>query len=314
MATAEEKAKLKKKKQQQEKARQKAISSYLESNFGLTDSILKLDTTDPSRGFTLQEALDQMRKEKLANNQVGMNRAAEILAKTNWFMQYGTEVTKRMSQEKKASGVFNKQVDIYVAELRNRATQSGFDVSEEDLRAIARDSYIYGRAFDSAQVLDSLAEHGTVTATNSTLNALKEQATNMGVQYSDDWYATAAKSVAAGDANADDYTNQIKELAKSRYASFADQIDKGMTVQQIASPYINSMANLLELPATAISLNDTTINKALTNLDDKGNPVAKPIWKFEQELKQDDRYFQTNRSYQEMESIASSIARKFGKA
>jgi len=47
--------------------------------------------------------------------------------------------------------------------------------------------------------------------------------------------------------------------------------------------------------------------------DAQNNPVAKPVWAFERELKQDDRYFKTNTAVQDMTGLASEIARQFGK-
>lgn len=78
-------------------------------------------------------------------------------------------------------------------------------------------------------------------------------------------------------------------MAKSRYAGFISQIDAGLAPRQIASPYIQTMASYLELDPNSISLNDPTITKALTSIDDKGSPAPTPLWQFEQEVLKDPR-------------------------
>ena len=111
----------------------------------------------------------------------------------------------------------------------------------------------------------------------------------------------------------DYYNKKITDDAKSKYAAFATQIDAGQTVSAIASPYVQSMARILELPSTDIDLNDPTISQALINYDAQNNPVAKPVWQFERDLKQDERYFKTNTAVKDMTGLASEIARQFGK-
>jgi hypothetical protein len=74
------------------------------------------------------------------------------------------------------------------------------------------------------------------------------------------------------------------------------------------------MASVFELDPTEVNLQDPLMQKAFTNLGQDGKPALKPLWQFQQELKQDDRYFKTNRANQEMTGLATEIARQFGKA
>jgi hypothetical protein len=87
-----------------------------------------------------------------------------------------------------------------------------------------------------------------------------------------------------------------------------------MTVKQIASPYVNSMANILEVPQDSLSLNDPTINKALTNIDQTGKQTAVPLWQFETNLRQDPRWATTKNAKDTLDSTAHSILQNFGLA
>jgi hypothetical protein len=146
------------------------------------------------------------------------------------------------------------------------------------------------------------------------MDKLKQNAYLNGVQYNDSWYEQAARDVIGGTGTFDAWDKQIKDFAKSKYAALAPQIDAGMNVMDIASPYLQEMANTFELNPNSLSLNDPTVQKALTGLNDKSEPALKPLWKFQQELKQDNRYFQTNKAHQDFQGLASEIARQFGKA
>lgn len=281
------------------------IGGYLSANFGLTDSILAMDTTGG-----LRAAMDEIINGRI----VDANLAANILAKTDWFKTHGVEVTKRLSQETSAPGVFSDGVASYAASLKDQAVASGFDVSDADIQAIARDGYIYGRAVNSSEVLNKLGTKGTVSSGNTSVLDLKAFADKYGVVYPDSWYKDAATSVGMRNTQLSKWQNDIIENAKSSYPALAKQIDANIDTRTAGAGYISKIAQNLELDPTQVKLTDPLLQKAFTNLDDKGDPVAPPLWQFERAVKQDERYFKTNKANQEFTGLATEIARQFGKA
>jgi hypothetical protein len=180
---------------------------------------------------------------------------------------------------------------------------------------MARDAFIYGKAFNSSQVINDIVAKGTGKGGGTygdTITSLKGYTANMGVAYDESWYKAAGDKVAAGDMTVEDFQNEVKTIAKSKYQGFADQIDKGMTVQQVASPYIQSMASLLELPSTEIGLNDYNINKALTSMNADGKQQAQPLWQFETDLRKDPRWAKTQNARQTVDTTARNILQSFG--
>jgi hypothetical protein len=238
---------------------------------------------------------------------------------TKWFKSNGP--TWRMAETARLSdpGAWAESLNETRTQIQQAARDMGFELKPADVNKLANDTlYLsWGKGIDPELLKQHVAATGRITGTGgeaaTVMQALKEQATNMGVQYGESWFANAAKSTLAGQSNIDYYNKKIRDDAKSKYAAFADQIDAGQTVASIASPYIQSMARILELPSTDIDLNDPTIAQALSGFDAQNKPVAKPVWAFERELKQDDRYFKTNTAVQDMTGLASEIARQFGK-
>ena len=247
------------------------------------------------------------------------NKFKAAFENTKWFK--GNGPTWRLAETARLSdpGAWNSSL----TEVKNQITQSakdmGFELNPADVDKLANDTlYLsWGKGVDSALLKQHVAATGRITGTGgesaTTMQKFKEQAAAMGMEYGDDWYANAAQSTLSGASNVDYYNKIIRDDAKSKYAAFADQIDKGATVESIASPYVQSMARILELSPADINLNDPTIQKALVGFDAQNKPVAKPTWAFERELKQDDRYFKTNKANQDMTSLATTIARQFGK-
>lgn len=285
--------------------------AQIQAQYGLTDAILSMDTTG-----SLKDAFEKIRAQKITDPAI----AANILAETAWFKEHGVQVTKNLALEQTSPDVFRQNVAAAKEELRDNATRLGKSLSEADLDAIARDAYIYGKAFNSAQVVNEIVARGAATAggvSGTTALSLKNYAASMGVdmaapQAGQDWYIAAGDKVAIGDMTEEEFKAQIKDHAKGKYQPFAEQIDKGMTVRQLASPYINSMAGLLEVGADTIGLDDPTIKTALTGLNKDNQPALKSLWQFETDLRKDPRWATTKNANDTVNATARNILQTFG--
>lgn len=130
---------------------------------------------------------------------------------------------------------------------------------------------------------------------------LRAQSAALGIQSSPLSTANATWRILTGKSTLESYQASTLQAAKGKYAAFADQLDQGLTMHDIAEPYRQSMSSLLEIPPDKVDLFDTTIQKALTaRLPHAGNagtstqgghatPVAMPLWQFEQTLRKDPR-------------------------
>ena len=206
--------------------------------------------------------------------------------------------------------------------IRRQAVQLGFELDEDQVAKLADQSlYLAGGSsanIDTTALKTHVVEVGRITGKGGTalqaMDKLKSEAYANGVAYNDGWYETAAKDVLVGTGTMEGWSNQIKDAAKSKYAALADQIDAGLTVRDIASPYIQELASTFEVDQNTVGLEDPLMQRALTGLNESGQPYLTPLWQFQRELKQDDRYFKTNKANQEFTGLATEIAREFGKA
>jgi hypothetical protein len=102
--------------------------------------------------------------------------------------------------------------------------------------------------------------------------------------------------------------NVARAQAAKMYPGFADQINAGQTLRQIADPYIQTMANTLELADTDIKLDDPYIRQALQ--DANGGVV--PLWQFERKLKSDPRWDKTKQAANETYAVLQQIGNDWG--
>lgn len=175
------------------------------------------------------------------------------------------------------------------------------------------------QSWDSATLAEEVARRGSISFEQGgrglvakNYSQLQNLARDYGVSYNDAWFQQATKSIVKGTSNLEDWEAQIKEYSKQIYPAFAKQIDAGATPASIASPYVRTMANILELDSEAIDLSDPVLSQALKNVDEEGNPIVKPLWQFERELRQDPRWKFTANAEQSMMAASRKVLQDFG--
>ena len=85
-----------------------------------------------------------------------------------------------------------------------------------------------------------------------------------------------------------------------------DLLGQGFNLDQVYAPYRTTMANLLELNADQIDLNDPTLRMAIT---DKGDMN---VYDFKKALKADNRWQYTENARNEVSTAAFNVLRDFG--
>jgi hypothetical protein len=137
-----------------------------------------------------------------------------------------------------------------------------------------------------------------------------------GMRYSSDWYKKNAVSVVSGKSTLENVEAGIRKAAAARYGAFAEQINAGQNVMDLAAPYIKSAATLLELPETDMDLFNNHIAKAMTARVAKGAESGSqmPLWQFENEVRADPLWRKTNNARESMMTVARQVAKDFGLA
>lgn len=142
---------------------------------------------------------------------------------------------------------------------------------------------------------------------------LRELSYDMGVTMSGTWYADNTRNVLRGIATVQDLQDKIRKQAKALYPQYSKQIDAGQTVAEIASPYIQSMQNILEIPGGGISVQDKLIKSALQSKNKTtGATEAMPLWQFENKLRDDPRWKKTQNAQNSMMQVAHQVLSDFG--
>lgn len=175
--------------------------------------------------------------------------------------------------------------------------------------------------YDDEQIRRWLAQHSTQAINSDGAFAgqaadleshMRQVAANYGVPITDAFLKQNVKSIQTGEYNLEGYESLMRARAKAAFPQFAEQIDSGITLRDIADPYISTMANTLEVAETSIDLTDPSIKRALSQKQPDGSQGSTPLWQFERQLKDDPRWDKTKQARDTAFDTIAQVGRDFG--
>ena len=203
------------------------------------------------------------------------------------------------------------------AEARNPSVSGGKGASRTSvsgLSAETRAEIIRDKTAGFIAKDVALAEEATIYGEASkTMNDLRSWAQSNGVTLTDNSIRQYTQQVIKGDRTADDIKADLRRTyVAGSYPAWADRINAGEDIADIAEPYRNTMANLLEVQDQDITLTDNTLRSALQGVGADGKPAIVPIYEFEKKVRKDPRWQYTNNAQADYSRAAYDILNMFG--
>ncbi len=234
-----------------------------------------------------------------------------------WYQNHGAKWRLDRTKELADHGTWKVEYEAKQAALAKTAQEMGATLTPNDIKQLALQQQ--RGQWDDTQMQHVLASHIQTTAEGGLFgqagaaeDKLREYAGQMGVSMPDSFFYNAVQADAEGTMTVDAAADHIKAMAASTYAPWADKINAGQSVKDLANPYIQSMSNTLEIPETEISLTDPTLRKAITNTTTTGDPNMSPLWQFEKDLRQDPRWKQTKNAQDLAANSGTDILKAWG--
>jgi hypothetical protein len=141
---------------------------------------------------------------------------------------------------------------------------------------------------------------------------MKQYAAQMGVKLDDQAIKNQAQLVVRKLATTQDFEDQIRVQAKSAFPGYEKQIDAGVTVRDLASPYEQMMAKELELPVNPAGLDDPIIRSAMNGLNSDGKPTGMSLTDFQSSLRNDPRWRSTSGARDGAMAVGAAVLRDMG--
>lgn len=209
---------------------------------------------------------------------------------------------------------FANQLKQKTADVMAQAVQMGSSLDSATAQSIADQDMQFG--WDATQLGQALATHVSLNSNGGnaadTQQTMQTYLSNMGVKYSPTTMQSDLQRIEGGQDTLQGWQNNIRTIAESAFPAYAAPLQAGKTVADIASPYLSSMASILELNPDSLSVNDPTIRQALTATDKTGQPVQTGLWQFEKSLMADPRWQYTKNAADTTYSTIHQIGNDFG--
>lgn len=250
------------------------------------------------------------------------DRFVARLRGTDWFKKHSASVRNAIMQQTSDPATYHATVDQMFSTVKDAwgsmFGRAGMD--NKELRSWAETAHRMG--WSQAQLLDHMTSSmnfrktlrskqlgGAAAETEGQVRALAQA---YGVDLGAQWRANQVKRIVKGDDTIEGVQNRVRELAMREYKAFADSIAGGQTVQDIADPYVQKMASLLELNPSDIGVDNKMIQKALKQRTADGKPAAMDLTDFEDLVRQDHRWQYTDNARQEVSGVVAQLAQAFG--
>lgn len=237
--------------------------------------------------------------------------------KTTWYRTHEADVRQWQELKTRDPATAEAQLNDKLFAIKQQASQMGITLDDARAKQLAEQALMFG--YDEAFLTNAIAaeweylEGQTAGSAAAIETQIESLAWNYGVSVSNsqmqDWIA----GVMSGKYNQATLEDYVKDMSKSKYQGMSGLLDAGMNVRQIASPYMQSYANILEVNPDAIDLDDPTIARALQGApNSQGQIETQSLWSFEKSLKKDPRWMKTKNAHEQMSSLALRIGQDMG--
>jgi len=239
------------------------------------------------------------------------------LRDTAWWKKTSDVARQAQLQKTTDPATYKATLDATKLQVQMLASKMGAAVPTSQLDKISESVINSGMDEDAIrQVLGqyvSFTKDGTLTG-EAGMHAytMKQFAYANGISIDDQTLKNQAALVVKKLSTTQDFESQIREQAKSAYPGYAAQIDAGQNMQDIAQPYIQTMAKELELPATSLNMQDPTIKTAMNGLNKDGKPTGKNLLDFESQLRNDPRWAKTKNAQDATMNAGFNVLQSMG--
>lgn len=224
------------------------------------------------------------------NNQWDADLFKAELKNTKWWRTTQDSLRQVQAMQKQDPATYKATIAATREAASQLAVKAGAILSGKSLDRLAKDIVNYG--WNDAQIQNFLGSYIKFNDKNvlggqagAAFQQLRTTAYENGVSMSDQTLKNAAAYVVKGVSTMEEQMANIRGIAMGTYPAFADQIKAGQNMTDIASPYVQSMAKILELPQSQVDMFNPKIKSALTQAGQDGKPSPMSLTDFEQMLK-----------------------------
>lgn len=263
------------------------------------------DVADTAANFGYSVAFfnsDPELKKLLGSAVSGNWTPAQFVAKlqaTKWFRTHGEAARQVVALKTSDPATYNQRLASARQQIAQVAWNMGAPIPSAAMAQLSEHALTLGWTEDQIRsaVSGYLRPDRSGLYSGNAAQAqmqIKELATDYGYNLSTAQSGNWVKGMVTGQTTIEQVKQQIMADAVSRFPALKDRLVGGETLEQIAAPYKDSYSKILEVNPETIALRDPLLQRALSTKDQKGKPSVATVWQFEEDLRKDPRWLQTN--------------------
>lgn len=312
----------------------RAQTTAIQREYGISKKIL-------DENPDLQQVLNRIFADLKRGIEYQDTDIAQMLAETQWFKRHTSNwMNIQKDRNTKDPKIWDAIVGSRAEQIKKTYTAAGAVIDDETARKYA-EQLIYGSGwegdefkiydddwlakelasaidFDKTKTVNGIEVYDLAGAAESQAEMLYGLANDYGYNTSlsnsafTSWFQKSLRGLMDGTVAEQDIDDELKDNAMSRFPGLANQLQRGMTLRDAASPYLRTIAEVLEYDEGSISLDDDLVQRVLngSGVDGGFKPVS--LYQARLEARKDPRWQYTGRAKDEYTDIASKILRDFG--
>ena len=268
---------------------------------------------------SLHQAFEKIINEQLdLTSSAGQSRVQQILENTAWYQNHNGAQRTFDYQAANDPASNAKAIADARAQLKSEAEQEGVTLDPDTLDQMAKQ--VARNNLTGDEINQLVSRKFTYKPGQATYQGTAGQAIQSIQQAAKDYYVPITnqqiqkyvRQVLGGNLDPNSLNATFQQQAESMFPYLKSQLQAGQTVADVANPYLQMMANTLELNPDAIKLTDPSIMNALQAKDENGQTSLMTLNQFQQQLYQDPRWLTTDNARQSLVSTTGQVLQKMG--
>lgn len=244
--------------------------------------------------FKSQPELMKMLKGAVAEQWTAEKFQAEV-KNSNWWKKNSETARQAQVLQKTDPATYKASMEAARVAARQLAVKAGAILSDKNVEKLAKNMVWFG--WEDAQISNFLGQYikfgedqiaGGLAG--QAAKAIKEEAYKNGVAVTEQSVLNNAQYLVRGLTSMEKIQASIREQSAGLYPAFAEQIKAGASIQDLAQPYVQVVAQELGMPETDVNVYSPKVKQALSRTNAKGEPEAMNLNDFTQLVRNDPQW------------------------
>lgn len=209
------------------------------------------------------------------------------LKSTQWWANNSGTMRQAQILQKEDPATWQADLGAARAAVQQSANQMGAILTTAQQQKLATNIITYGWGKEQiqnflGQFVDFNKQHVIGGQAGQVYNQVRSYAYDMGVSLSDATIKTYAAYIAQGVSDLTGVLSHIRQTAAGAFPAFSQQLQAGASVKDLADPYVQMMAQELNLDPKSLSVNTPLIKQAINKMGPDGKPAPMTLTDFQQ--------------------------------